>query len=87
MMLFKCILPAPHVTGFLMAAALLSACSKTGVAPKIPLQMHLACQTIDCRCLGERPNVFSDRKIANIVWQLNGDATCPKGFSLERVRR
>ncbi|MFT5488190.1 MAG: hypothetical protein ACI9MU_003115, partial [Alphaproteobacteria bacterium] len=54
--------------------------------PKAPPQLHLACQTVDCECRGEKISLFTDREITEIVWRKNGDATCPTGFILERVR-
>jgi len=69
----------------LFAVALLASCGgSSDVAKRLP-QLHLACQTIDCECREIESKVFKKRKITDIVWRLNGDATCPLGFVLEKV--
>jgi hypothetical protein len=78
-------LPARHA-GVFLATALLVSCGSSSGTPKGPPQLHLACQTVECECRGERVGLFSDREITEIVWRQNGDATCPTGFVLERVR-
>ena len=75
----------PRVAGVFLTAAALTACGGGSDTAKGPPQLHLACQTVECECRGNRENVFSDRKTTEIVWRLNGDATCPAGFTLERV--
>lgn len=77
--------PARHV-GVFLATALLASCGSGSEIPKGPPQLHLACQTVECECRGERTSLFSDPEITEIVWRQNGDATCPAGFVLERVR-
>lgn len=72
--------------GVILATALLASCGSSSDTPKGPPQLHLACQTVECECRGEKTGLFSDREITEIVWRQNGDATCPKGFVLERVR-
>jgi hypothetical protein len=67
----------------LFAGALLVSCGSRG--PDAVPQLHLACQTVECECRGEKTPLFGDREITEIVWRLNGDASCPKGFLLERV--
>jgi len=79
------ILPARHA-GVFLATALLASCGSSSDTPKGPPQLHLACQTVECECRGERVSLFSDREITEIAWRQNGDATCPAGFVLERVR-
>ena len=78
-------LPARHA-GVFLATALLASCGSSSDTPKGPPQLHLACQTVECECRGERVSLFSDREITEIAWRQNGDATCPAGFVLERVR-
>lgn len=79
--------PVRHA-GLLLATALLVSCGSTSSSDtsKRTPQLHLACQTVECECRGEKFHLFSDREITEIVWRQNGDATCPKGFVLERVR-
>lgn len=72
--------------GLLLSGALLASCGSSSGSPDAVPQLHLACQTVECECREEKTSVFSDRKTTDIVWRLNGDATCPKGFLLERVR-
>lgn len=86
-MLPNSLLPASRTVGVLLAAALLASCSSGGDKVKRPPQLHLACQTVECECRGERSNLFADRETTEIVWRRNGDATCPKGFVLERVSK
>jgi len=81
-------LPVRHA-GVFLATALLASCgssSSSSDTPKRPPQLHLACQTVECECRGEKISLFSDREIAEIAWRQNGDATCPAGFVLEHVR-
>tara|TARA_E500000331_G_scaffold288212_1_gene283562 strand:+ start:223 stop:504 length:282 start_codon:yes stop_codon:yes gene_type:complete len=85
-MLLKSILPGRNAAGAIMATAFLYSCGSSSITPKDPPQMHLACQTVECECRGKRADIFSDRQVTDIVWQRNGDATCPKGFTLKRVR-
>ncbi|CAN0589386.1 unnamed protein product, partial [Laminaria digitata] len=68
-----------------LVTALLASCGSSSDSPKRPPQLHLACQTVECECRGERTSIFADREITEIVWRRNGDATCPAGFVLERV--
>ena len=75
--------PIRHA-GVVLACAILASCGSSG--PDAVPQLHLACQTVECECRDEKTALFTDRKITDIVWRLNGDATCPKGFLLERVR-
>ena len=77
-------LPARHA-GVFLAAALLASCGSSDT-PKVPPQLHLACQTVECECRGAKNSLFSDREITEITWRQNGDATCPAGFVLERMR-
>lgn len=77
-------LPALHA-GIFLAAALLASCGNSDT-PKGPPQLHLACQTVECECRGVKNSLFSDSEITEITWRQNGDATCPAGFVLERVR-
>jgi len=72
-----------RVTASLFAVALLVSCGSSG--PKAVPQLHLACQTVECECRGEKTPLFGDRETTEILWRLNGDASCPKGFVLERV--
>lgn len=72
--------------GIFLATALLTSCGNNSNRPKTPPQLHLACQTIDCECQKEKISIFADREAAEIIWRTNGDATCPTGFALERVR-
>lgn len=79
--------PARHA-GVVLAGFLLVSCGSSSVidtSDAVP-QLHLACQTVECECRDEKTALFRDRKTTEIVWRLNGDATCPKGFLLERVR-
>lgn len=69
-----------------MLTALLASCGGGSSTPKGPPQLHLACQTVECECRSEKTSIFADREITEIVWRQNGDATCPAGFVLERVR-
>jgi hypothetical protein len=73
--------PARHA-GVFLATALLTSCGSSDT-PKRPPQLHLACQTVECECRGAKNSLFSD---SEIIWRQNGDATCPAGFVLERVR-
>ena len=75
----------PHVVGVVLTAAALAACGGGSDTAKGPPQLHLACQTVECECRGELESQFGDRKTVEIVWRLNGDATCPAGYVLERV--
>jgi len=72
-----------HIAVSLFAVAVLAACGSSG--PKVVPQLHLTCQTVECECRGEKTSLFSDRETTEILWRLNGDASCPKGFVLERV--
>lgn len=72
--------------GVILATTLLASCGSGSAIPKGPPQLHLACQTVECECRGERNSIFAERETAEIVWRQNGDATCPPGFTLERVR-
>ena len=72
--------------GVVFAYAILASCGTFSSDPDAVPQLHLACQTVECECRDEKTALFTDRKITEIVWRLNGDATCPKGFVLERVR-
>lgn len=67
-----------------VTGAALASCGGSGSA-KGPPQLHLACQTVICECRDAKTELFADRKTTDIVWRTNGDATCPKGFVLERV--
>ena len=67
-----------------VTGAALASCGGSGSA-KGPPQLHLACQTVICECREAKTEMFADRKTTDIVWRTNGDATCPKGFVLERV--
>jgi len=67
-----------------VTGAALASCGGSGSA-KGPPQLHLACQTVVCECRDAKTELFADRKTTDIVWRTNGDATCPKGFVLERV--
>ncbi|MFT5487843.1 MAG: hypothetical protein ACI9MU_002765, partial [Alphaproteobacteria bacterium] len=60
--------------GVFLAAALLASCGSSSDKPKAPPQLHLACQTVDCECRGEKISLFTDREITEIVWRKNGDA-------------
>tara|TARA_R110000868_G_scaffold70902_3_gene208165 strand:+ start:4576 stop:4869 length:294 start_codon:yes stop_codon:yes gene_type:complete len=68
----------------LVAGTVLAACGSS--RPDAVPQLHLACQTVECECRDEKIPLFEDRKTTEIVWRQNGDATCPIGFVLERVR-
>lgn len=81
---FLKIFPATRQTGVIFAAAIVASCGG-GSDSSVP-QLHLACQTVECECRDEKTALFKDRKTTEIVWRLNGDATCPKGFLLERVQ-
>jgi len=70
----------------LFASAFLASCGGGSGVAKAPPQLHLACQTIECECREIESRVFEKRKITDIVWRLNGDATCPFGFVLEKVK-
>lgn len=73
--------------GVVFATFLLASCGSSSVlntSDAVP-QLHLACQTVECECRDEKTALFKDRETTEIVWRLNGDATCPKGFVLERV--
>jgi len=72
-----------RTTAALFGAALLASCGSSGPS-EVP-QLHLACQTVECECRSEKRPVFGDRETTEIAWRLNGDASCPKGFLLERV--
>lgn len=76
-------LPAIRCTGFVFAAAIVASCG-SGSESNVP-QLHLACQTVECECRAEKTEFLKDRETTEIVWRLNGDATCPRGFLLERV--
>ncbi len=67
-----------------VTGAALASCGGSNIA-KGPPQLHLACQTVECECRDADTELFTDRKKTDIVWRINGDATCPKGFVLERV--
>ncbi len=69
----------------LFAAAFLASCGGSSDIAKDPPQLHLACQTIKCECREIKSKMFKKRKTKDIVWRLNGDATCPVGFMLEKV--
>jgi hypothetical protein len=71
--------------GALFAAAFLASCGGSSGVAKGPPQLHLACQTIECECREIESELLEKRKITDIVWRLNGDATCPVGFVLEKV--
>ena len=78
-------LPARYA-GVFLATALLASCGSSSDTPNGPPQLPLACQTVECECRGAKNSLFSDREITEITWRQNGDATCPAGFVLERVR-
>ena len=71
--------------GVLFAAALIASCGGGSDVAKGPPQLHLACQTIECECREIKSDLFEKRRSTNILWRLNGDATCPVGFVLEKV--
>ena len=87
MLFLRKISKARHA-GVVFTCFILASCGIAGIGggPDVVPQLHLACQTVECECRDEKTSLFSDRKITEIVWRLNGDATCPKGFVLERVR-
>jgi len=72
-----------RIAAALFAVTLLASCGSS--APKAVPQLHLACQTVECECRSVKTSLFDDRETAEILWRLNGDASCPKGFVLERV--
>jgi hypothetical protein len=80
---FLKLFPTIRKTGFVFAAAIVAACGSSSES-SVP-QLHLACQTVECECRDEKTALFKDRKTTEIVWRQNGDATCPRGFILERV--
>jgi hypothetical protein len=71
----------------ILAATLVASCgsSRSSDTPTAPPQLHLACQTVECACRGPKTSLFSDAETTDIIWQPNGDAACPAGFTLERV--
>jgi hypothetical protein len=68
------------VTGFLVA------CASDEPGASGP-NMALACQTTNCACVGETESLFRKAKTADVLWRANGDAYCPKGFALEKIKR
>lgn len=65
-----------------LALVILAACSgqKPGAA-----NMALACQTTPCACVSENKSLLRKDKIVDVLWKINGDAFCPKGFALEKT--
>ncbi|NBP72260.1 MAG: hypothetical protein EBU57_03560 [Alphaproteobacteria bacterium] len=76
----------PRHAGIALSILALAACGGGSDTAKRPPQLHLACQTVECECRAGKESLFGDRKTTEIVWRLNGDATCPAGFVLERVQ-
>jgi len=69
------------------ASVALSACSRGNVNTPNSAALSLACQTIKCECLTTTNNVFRVPKAVEIVWHPNGNATCPVGYSLQKLQR
>ncbi len=57
------------------------------VPPGVNTGLHLACQTVECECVAGKGGIFDSKEKADIRWSKNGDASCPKGFELQRIRR
>lgn len=65
------------------AALLLQACSST--SPQSQAAMAGACQVRRCACGPQGWTAFSAGGNVPVLWQRNGDAYCPDGFSLHLV--
>lgn len=57
------------------------------VPPGVDTGLHLACQTVECECVARKGSIFDSKEKADIVWSEKGDASCPEGFELKRIRR
>jgi len=66
----------------MFATGILVACASDDPGAGAP-NMALACQTTSCACVGERESVLRKAKTTDVLWRTNGDAYCPKGFTLE----
>ena len=45
-----------------------------------------ACQTEPCLCVPEQLTLFNREDTVPILWKENGDAYCPEGHVLKRVK-
>ena len=74
-----------RAAGVILAAALLASCGSSSDTPKLPPQLHLACQTVKCDCRALSTSLFTQGETTEVIWRQNGDAACPPGFTLERA--
>ncbi len=61
--------------------------NKLEIPPGVDTGPHIACQTVECECRASEGGLFGSTKKADIVWRENGEAACPEGFALKRIRR
>lgn len=67
----------------MLAMGILAACAGKDSGAGGP-DMALACQTTSCACVGESGSLLSKAKTTEVLWRTNGDAYCPKDFTLEK---
>ena len=76
-------------TGGISIAIILStliACSQKNKLEPVAPKLHLACQTIQCECRSEKKSTSTDGKLVKIIWKPNGDASCPPGYALGKIK-
>lgn len=64
-----------------LAPLSLAACASS---PTAPVQWGGSCQVQKCVCEEPSPLIFKTAKTAEIIWSVDGKASCPEGFILRR---
>ncbi len=70
----------------IFAMGILVSCASNDPGASGP-NMALACQTTSCACVGKSESFMRKAKTTKVLWRVNGDAHCPKGFTLEKATK
>ena len=75
--------PVPkELLAFVVALTVVAACAEKR---QPPASLALACQVTKCTCVDSTAPFMGAAKTVPVLWQKNGDASCPQGFELRRV--